>query len=254
MVSVLFNIFFDIITKLSLQNHQQKGLPLLYHLGEQKPVGGQKKFTNELFLNNMAYANNMVLIAYYKGDLEEMLRSLDCTCSLMGLTVSTAKTKVLAILPSGQTEPTIPLTLHPGEGDILVVDTFAYLGCHVEKNCSIEAEVNSHIEKASRAFSLLNKVLWYKKGSAPQLSYVCSSSWCWYTDWIVQSFSPTMSDASKNSTTDVLPHHLGDFIMEGEEEYIYLGTGAAGTHWDHPNVTSTMLPGPPRTNGWSLRA
>ena len=26
------------------------------------------------------------------------------------------------------------------------------------------------------------------------------------------------------------PHHLGDFTMEEEKEYIYQGTGAAGTH------------------------
>ena len=90
----------------------------------------------------------------------------------MGLTVSTAKTKVLAFLPSGQTEPAILLTVHPAEGDVLVVDTFAYLGCLVEKNCSVDAEVNSRIEKASRAFSSLSRV-WYKKGSVPQLNYIC---------------------------------------------------------------------------------
>ena len=148
MAPVLFNIFFDVVTKLSLQNHQQKGLPLLYHLGEQKLVGGWKKFTNELLLNNMAYADDMVLLADSKSDLEEMLRSFDSTCSSMGLTISTARTKVLAFLPSGQTEPAIPFTLHPGEGDVLVVETFAYLGCLVEKNCSVDAEVNSRIEKA----------------------------------------------------------------------------------------------------------
>ena len=111
----------------------------------------------------MAYADDMVLLADSNSDLEEMLRSFDSTCSSMGLTVSTAKTKVLAFLPSGQIEPAIPLTLHPGESDVLVVDTFAYLGCLVEKNCSIDAEVNFHIEKASRAFSSLSRVLWYKK-------------------------------------------------------------------------------------------
>ena len=108
MAPVLFNIFFDVVTKLSLQNHQQKGLPLLYHLGEQTLVGGRKKFTNELLLNNMAYADDMVLLADSKSNLEEMLRSFYSTCSTMGLTISTAKTKVLAFLPSGQTEPANP--------------------------------------------------------------------------------------------------------------------------------------------------
>ena len=43
------------------------------------------------------------------------------------------------------------------------MDTFAHLGCLVEKNCSVDAEVNSHIEKASRVFNLLSRILWYQK-------------------------------------------------------------------------------------------
>ena len=89
----------------------------------------------------MAYADDMVLLADSKSDLKEMIRSFVSTCSSMSLTVSIAKTKMLAILPSGQTEPAIPLALYPGEGDVLVMDTFAYLGCLVEKNCSVDAEV-----------------------------------------------------------------------------------------------------------------
>ena len=111
----------------------------------------------------MAYADHMALLADSICDMEEMLRSLLSTCSSMGLTVSTAKTKVLAVLPSRQIEPAIPLTLHPEQGDVLIVDTFAYLGCLVEKNCSVDAKVNSCIEKAWRAFSSLNRVLWYQK-------------------------------------------------------------------------------------------
>ena len=81
MAPVLFNILFEVVTKLLLQIHQQKGLPLLHHLGEQKLVGGQKKFTNKLLLNNMAYADDMVLLTYSKSDLEGMLSSFDSTCS-----------------------------------------------------------------------------------------------------------------------------------------------------------------------------
>ena len=99
MAPVLFNIFLDVITKLSLQNHQQKGLLLLYYLGEQKLVDGRKKFTNELLLNNMAYDDDAVLFADSKSDMQEMIRSFDTPCSSMDLTVSPAKTKMLAILP-----------------------------------------------------------------------------------------------------------------------------------------------------------
>ena len=64
-------------------------------LVNKKLVGGRKKFTNEHLLNNMAYADDMVLLADSKSDLEELLRSFDSTCSTMGLTISTAETKLL---------------------------------------------------------------------------------------------------------------------------------------------------------------
>ena len=154
----------------------------------------------------MAYTDDMVLLADSKGDMEELLRSFDSTFSSMGLTVSTAKTKVLAILPSGQTEPAVPLTFHPGEGEILGMDTFLYLGCLMEKNCSVDAEVNFRIKKP-QGFSVHSAgSCGIKKGSAAQLSYVyikLLSSWCGCTDWKVQRFFPTTSDASKHSTKDV---------------------------------------------------
>ena len=159
MAPALFNIFLGIVTKLSLQNHQKKVLPLLYHLSEQKLVSGRKKYTNKLLLNNMAYANDMALLADSKSELEEILRSFHSTCSLMGLTISKAKAKMLAILPFIQTEPATP----PGEDDVQVVDTFAHLSCIMEKNCSIDAEVNCCIKNASKAFSSLSRVLWYQK-------------------------------------------------------------------------------------------
>ena len=140
----------------------------------------------------------------------------------MGLTVSTAKIKRLAILPSGQTEPAIPLTLHPGEGDVLVVNTFAYLGCPVEKNCSVDAEVDSCIKKASRAFSSLSRVLWYQKR-------ICASTKIRLLNAVISaSLPPRLKPPSIQQ--QMSPHHLGDFTMEEEEEYIYQGTGAAGTH------------------------
>ena len=38
------------------------------------------------------------------GDLKDILQSLDEKCQQMGLTISTKKTKSVAVLPSGDTE------------------------------------------------------------------------------------------------------------------------------------------------------
>ena len=90
----------------------------------------------------------------------------------MGLTVSIPKTKMLAFLPSGQTEPAISLTLHLGEGDVLVMDTFPCLGCLMEKNCNVDAEVNPYIDKPLSLSVCSAGSYGIKKGTAPQLSYV----------------------------------------------------------------------------------
>ena len=122
MAPVLFNLFFDVVTKLALQKHQQKhqqkGISLLYHLDEQKLVGGHRKFINELLLNNLMYADDIALLTDSKSDLEDMLRSFDSTCPALGLTVSTSETKLMTVLPPGQADPTVPVPLYSGEADI----------------------------------------------------------------------------------------------------------------------------------------
>ena len=85
MAPVLFNIFFDVITKLHYRTTSRRASLYCTTLSKKKIVGGWKKFTDELLLNNMAYANDMVFLADSKSDLEEMLRSFDSTCSSMGL-------------------------------------------------------------------------------------------------------------------------------------------------------------------------
>ena len=55
----------------------------------------------------------------------------------------------MTVLPPGQADLAVPVALHSSEADIKVVDNFAYLGCLVTDDCSVDAEINSHIEKAS---------------------------------------------------------------------------------------------------------
>ena len=136
------------VTKFTLQNHQQKDIPLFYHLNEQKLIGGCWKFTSKFLLKNLAYTNSIALLADSKSNLEDMLRSLDSTCTALGPTVSTSKTKLMTVLIPGQTDPAVPVALHSSEADVQVIDTFAYLGCLVTDDCNVDAEVNSCIEKA----------------------------------------------------------------------------------------------------------
>ena len=65
-----------------------------------------------------------------------MLRSFDSTCEALGLAVNKSKTKLITVLPPGQTDPSMPFALHICKADIQIVDTFAYLGCLVIDDCN----------------------------------------------------------------------------------------------------------------------
>ena len=89
-----------------------------------------------------------------------MLQSLDEKCQQLGLTISTTKTKIMAVLPSGDSvREQFPrpeaIMLRPNSDPVEIVSNFEYLGSTVSDDCSLSAEVEARIRKASRAFSSL---------------------------------------------------------------------------------------------------
>ena len=90
------------------------------------------------------------------------------SASPMDLTISTKKTKTMAVLPFGDTEgeqypEPEPITLHPNSDPVEVGSTFEYFGSTMSDDCSLTAEVEARISKASKAFSSLSRVLWYQR-------------------------------------------------------------------------------------------
>ena len=65
---------------------------------EAELVGGRRKCRSRLLLQDLEYADDMALVADSMDGLEHLLQTLDACCAEMGLTVSTEKTKILAIL------------------------------------------------------------------------------------------------------------------------------------------------------------
>ena len=106
----------------------------------------------------------MALVSNSMAALEEVLRSLDFVCSGVGLSISSKKTKILAILPStSDVAQPRSVQLKPEEEPVAVVEEFDYLGSTISQNCSLGQEINSCISKASGTFGSLYGVLWCRK-------------------------------------------------------------------------------------------
>ena len=114
-----------------------------------------------VLIQDLEYADDMALVSDSMGTLEEVLRSLASVCSGVGLSISSKKTKILAVLPSpSPCPPPHPVSLKPWEQPVAVVEEFEYLGSMITKDCTLDREVNVHISKASRTFGSLYRVLW----------------------------------------------------------------------------------------------
>ena len=84
-------------------------------------------------------------------------REYQRTCSNFGLTVSNPKTKHMVTgrqVVDGDREP-----IAVAGGEICSVDEFPYLGSMIASSGRINADVESRIAKASRAFGALRKAV-----------------------------------------------------------------------------------------------
>ena len=164
----LFNMYFDAVIHMALEQHRSlgRGIVMLY-----QPEGmlvGNRRFNCRTLISDLEYADDMTLVAASWEDLKAMLQSLDEKCQQMGLTISTKKTKTMAVLPSGDSvREQFPrpeaITLRPDSDPVKVVSNFEYLGSTMSDDCSLNAEVEARISKASRAFSSLSRILWYQR-------------------------------------------------------------------------------------------
>ena len=89
---------------------------------------------------------------------------MEVSCSKMGLTISSKKTKILAVRPAGRpSQSQRDVLLRPSDEPVSVVESFEYLGSTISADCSLDKEVSSRISKASRSFNSLCRILWYQK-------------------------------------------------------------------------------------------
>ena len=101
----LFNLFFDAVTCMFLKKHTGHGLTVLYH-PEAELVGNRKQMNCQTLIPDWSiYADDMCLISDSMDELEEMLQDLDESCNEMGFTISTRKSKIMAVTNDQKQSP-----------------------------------------------------------------------------------------------------------------------------------------------------
>ena len=117
-----------------------------------------------VMIQDLEYADDMLLISDNMDELELMLQDMNEICSEMGLTISTNKSKIMAVLPSlGADNP--QQLLRPVQIQLLSdpVSDFEDLRSIITSDCDMDKEIDSRISKASRCFGSLCRMLWYRR-------------------------------------------------------------------------------------------
>ena len=119
---------------------------------------------NGVIINNIRYADDIVLIATTEEGLQQLLDEINSNGESKGLSINHKKTKYMVISKS-ETPPTRTLKL----GDIKIeqVDNFNYLGSVVTSNGRCKNEIRRRISLAKEAFKKMKPILWDRKLSMP---------------------------------------------------------------------------------------
>ena len=113
----------------------------------------------ELIRELLYAADDAVFLAHKQIDIQQhIMDHFSQACNAFGLNTSLKKIKVMFIPALGKRYIEPNITVNGARLD--VVDTFVYLGSTVLRDSSLDAEIYSHISKASVAFGKLEKRVW----------------------------------------------------------------------------------------------
>ena len=135
----LFNLFFDAVIDMAVSKHPGHGVKMWFNT-DAMLVGSRKKMKECVMIQDLEYADDMCLISDNMDELEMMLQDMNESCSEMGLTISTKKSKIMAVLPSlGADNPQQlprPVQIQLLSDPVSVVSDFEYLGSIITSDCN----------------------------------------------------------------------------------------------------------------------
>jgi hypothetical protein len=167
---LLFNVFFDCVVRVAVAEMPAGcGVRLAYKShGEVWMRQASDTPTTCVTVNNLIYADDLVLLSCDQRELEHMLITFDRVCSELGMCVNAAKTQLMCVpvrsqCGSGKPDEVVaaavahaPVQLQGGEA--AYVSSFKYLGGVVDVHATSEAEVAARVRAAKGRFAQMHRV------------------------------------------------------------------------------------------------
>lgn len=110
---------------------------------------------NGVLINNLRYADDTVIIADSREDLQILINKVTEACNKYGLNLNIKKTKYMSVSKSSIDDRTCKVNGVPLER----AHSITYLGCTLDEDWDHTTEVKCRIEKARAAYTRLKKVL-----------------------------------------------------------------------------------------------
>ena len=158
-----FNLFLDAVIRMALKQHPDKGVQVVYTYNAPVMHNSRYKLNRSTLVQNLSYADDILLTSSNIEDLECLVTSLNNTCAKFGLKMNLKKTKFMSILPNNTTRLNITPTLQMSDDtNIERVSQFKYLGSILRSDNSVDAEVESCINRAAQVFRSISRLVWYQ--------------------------------------------------------------------------------------------
>uniref|UniRef100_A0A183SMX7 Reverse transcriptase domain-containing protein n=1 Tax=Schistocephalus solidus TaxID=70667 RepID=A0A183SMX7_SCHSO len=113
-------------------------------------------------VQDLLFAEDCALNTVTEEDMQRSMDLFSAGCANFGLTISTAKTVLMAQPPPSAEYNTPQINVNGAQ--IKNVETFAYLGSTLSRNTRIDDEVAQWISNASQAFGRLRASVWKRHG------------------------------------------------------------------------------------------
>ena len=97
---MLFNMYLDAVIRVALKRFPTEGIHLNYSYNAPLTYNNRHKLDKATIVQNLAYADDMVLTSSNIVSLQNLLDSMDNTLAKFGLKINPTKTKCMIITPN----------------------------------------------------------------------------------------------------------------------------------------------------------
>ena len=189
MAPVLFNLYSSVVLERwsdKVKGVEGVGINVEFKMDE-KLFRRYTRNADQRRINECQFADDTAFLATMRPGAEQALKECAKTNTNFGLTVSTSKTKFMAVGREAKEEDREPMMVE--EGDIEHVNEFPYLGSVIAASGRMDPDIDKRITQASKAFGALRKSVFLDKNlslntkrkvyQACVLSVLLYGSECW---------------------------------------------------------------------------